>query len=427
MTSIQNGTLKPAAAHQLKAPASALTAGAAAAAKNLAPVPHLKNVAPAAQASTENTGRWTAEEHRLFLQGLEQHGKGWKKIASLIRSRTVVQIRTHAQKYFQKLAKARQNGEGLEDVHHHMGGAGGAGSGGGAGFSASSKKRKAAMINGNKRKGIKSVVASVANEHSTVDSWQPMIAPSFMPYMQQVQAQKTTNQTIVSSLEDAMYRYLTPAPEGNVELTVAALANQNGVVNSTHSSVPGTVAPTSSRQTAAGLGQSIILPQEFGSAVIDKDAEGSPTGVADLSAFTFPFNSKDPPTWFAKGDDVEDLLKEAGNLDWLSDPGVSLDNSINEIGSMCSTSESEATIEPQQQPIISKVSLAALANLSSAELSAALPSMPNFSEADLASSKRIKSEANLLGTSASNADFGFDPSISGFDDQAFVAALLENE
>ena len=28
----------------------------------------------------ENTGRWTAEEHSLFLQGLEQHGKGWKKI-----------------------------------------------------------------------------------------------------------------------------------------------------------------------------------------------------------------------------------------------------------------------------------------------------------------------------------------------------------
>lgn len=82
----------------------------------------------------ENTGRWTAEEHRLFLQGLEQHGKGWKKIASLIKSRTVVQIRTHAQKYFQKLAKARQNGEqvnvmdgsgagvavsGVNQHHHH--------------------------------------------------------------------------------------------------------------------------------------------------------------------------------------------------------------------------------------------------------------------------------------------------------------------
>eukprot|EP00953_Heterococcus_sp_UTEX-ZZ885_P038614 19822-Heterococcus_DN1.PRE.1 len=59
----------------------------------------------------ENTGRWTYGEHCLFLKGLEQHGKGWKKIASLIRTRTVVQIRTHAQKYFQKLAKAKQNGD----------------------------------------------------------------------------------------------------------------------------------------------------------------------------------------------------------------------------------------------------------------------------------------------------------------------------
>lgn len=60
----------------------------------------------------QNTGRWTNEEHRLFLRGLELHGKGWKKIASLIKTRTVVQIRTHAQKYFQKVAKAKLNGGG---------------------------------------------------------------------------------------------------------------------------------------------------------------------------------------------------------------------------------------------------------------------------------------------------------------------------
>eukprot|EP00616_Rhizochromulina_sp_CCMP1243_P018883 CAMPEP_0118978964 /NCGR_PEP_ID=MMETSP1173-20130426/24864_1 /TAXON_ID=1034831 /ORGANISM="Rhizochromulina marina cf, Strain CCMP1243" /LENGTH=327 /DNA_ID=CAMNT_0006929203 /DNA_START=69 /DNA_END=1048 /DNA_ORIENTATION=+ len=59
----------------------------------------------------ENTGRWGSEEHKLFLRGLELYGKGWKKIASLIKTRTVVQIRTHAQKYFQKLAKAQRNNE----------------------------------------------------------------------------------------------------------------------------------------------------------------------------------------------------------------------------------------------------------------------------------------------------------------------------
>mmetsp|Transcript_5372 Transcript_5372/g.5537 ORF Transcript_5372/g.5537 Transcript_5372/m.5537 type:complete len:402 (+) Transcript_5372:75-1280(+) len=61
------------------------------------------------RAARENTGRWTREEHNLFLRGLELHGKGWKKIAALIKSRTVVQIRTHAQKYFLKMHKARQD------------------------------------------------------------------------------------------------------------------------------------------------------------------------------------------------------------------------------------------------------------------------------------------------------------------------------
>lgn len=60
----------------------------------------------------ENTGRWSNEEHGAFLEGLKAHGKEWKKIAKMIETRTVVQIRTHAQKYFQKLAKSReQKGE----------------------------------------------------------------------------------------------------------------------------------------------------------------------------------------------------------------------------------------------------------------------------------------------------------------------------
>jgi len=41
----------------------------------------------------------------MFLQGLKEHGKGWKEIAELVKTRTVVQIRTHAQKYFLKLSK----------------------------------------------------------------------------------------------------------------------------------------------------------------------------------------------------------------------------------------------------------------------------------------------------------------------------------
>jgi SHAQKYF class myb-like DNA-binding protein len=54
-------------------------------------------------------GRWTNEEHRLFLHGLQLHNKQWKLIADLVKTRTVVQIRTHAQKYFQKLEKMSQS------------------------------------------------------------------------------------------------------------------------------------------------------------------------------------------------------------------------------------------------------------------------------------------------------------------------------
>jgi SHAQKYF class myb-like DNA-binding protein len=149
-----------------------------------------------AGSSGENTGRWTTEEHNLFLQGLELHGKGWKKIAGLIKSRTVVQIRTHAQKYFQKLAKAKQNGE---DVTMTGGGASNGGvvtgsnmtmmmgeggrsalsggavanaagsalsssSGAGAGHAAAHSNKRRKQTSGTKRKAIQSVVASARRE-----------------------------------------------------------------------------------------------------------------------------------------------------------------------------------------------------------------------------------------------------------------------
>lgn len=52
-----------------------------------------------------NKGRWTKREKKLFEEAYNRYGKEWKLIASIIGSRTVIQIRTHAQKYFQKIAK----------------------------------------------------------------------------------------------------------------------------------------------------------------------------------------------------------------------------------------------------------------------------------------------------------------------------------
>lgn len=51
-------------------------------------------------------GRWTPEEHELFVKYLLQEGKDWKRISERIKTRTAVQVRTHAQKYFLKLINA---------------------------------------------------------------------------------------------------------------------------------------------------------------------------------------------------------------------------------------------------------------------------------------------------------------------------------
>eukprot|EP00644_Phytophthora_capsici_P014379 jgi/Phyca11/4857/fgenesh1_pm.PHYCAscaffold_3_\ len=54
-------------------------------------------------------GRWNTEEHQWFLKGLEMfQGPAWGEIARLIGTRTSTQVRTHAQKFFTKMARLNQ-------------------------------------------------------------------------------------------------------------------------------------------------------------------------------------------------------------------------------------------------------------------------------------------------------------------------------
>lgn len=52
---------------------------------------------------TTNEGRWSIEEQNKFLEGLELYGMKWKRYKNLIKSRTLDQIRAHAQKFFLKM------------------------------------------------------------------------------------------------------------------------------------------------------------------------------------------------------------------------------------------------------------------------------------------------------------------------------------
>ena len=47
-------------------------------------------------------GRWTDDEKRLFVEAYEMFGKDWKKIKAHVGTRTGMQIRSHAQKFFKK-------------------------------------------------------------------------------------------------------------------------------------------------------------------------------------------------------------------------------------------------------------------------------------------------------------------------------------
>lgn len=52
-------------------------------------------------------GRWTADEHERFLSGFRIHGHKWKRVQQVVRTRSVTQVRTHAQKYLLKVAKLK--------------------------------------------------------------------------------------------------------------------------------------------------------------------------------------------------------------------------------------------------------------------------------------------------------------------------------
>ncbi|XP_071421103.1 deubiquitinase MYSM1 isoform X2 [Pithys albifrons albifrons] len=63
--------------------------------------------------------KWTLEEKELFEQGLVKFGRRWTKIAKLIGSRTVLQVKSYARQYFRNKAK---NGDCEKEEHSQHGG-----------------------------------------------------------------------------------------------------------------------------------------------------------------------------------------------------------------------------------------------------------------------------------------------------------------
>ncbi|KAL2527353.1 Protein REVEILLE 6 [Abeliophyllum distichum] len=58
---------------------------------------------------TKSRESWTDPEHDKFLEALQLFDRDWKKIEAFVGSKTVIQIRSHAQKYFLKVQKSGTN------------------------------------------------------------------------------------------------------------------------------------------------------------------------------------------------------------------------------------------------------------------------------------------------------------------------------
>jgi len=68
----------------------------------------------------KTVGRWTTEEHAQFINCLKTYGKDWDKLDEMIPTRNSLQIRSHCQKYFNRIKKDYNTNNPMEYILKNM-------------------------------------------------------------------------------------------------------------------------------------------------------------------------------------------------------------------------------------------------------------------------------------------------------------------
>ena len=50
---------------------------------------------------------WTEEEHKAFVDAIQKHGRDWSRVTEIVGSKTVQQVRSHAQKHFKRIQREK--------------------------------------------------------------------------------------------------------------------------------------------------------------------------------------------------------------------------------------------------------------------------------------------------------------------------------
>lgn len=253
----------------------------------------------------ESTGRWTREEHLLFMKGLELYGKGWKKIAGLIKTRTVVQIRTHAQKYFLKLSKARQNGD------HGMAGHG------------------RGLIDGVRRKRYRRTERPLALSSLLISYFRK-------PKLLGGSSQNPLNTPSTST--DTVSDLSTNKSDSPIQSNLGSSVSGSGVQDDQSSDADSTTTGNTDipqalaqaqHQVAQKAAQQDILDTQAGlynflSPVLAAEVPGGHPVLVPSHTNEPPQAQLEAPTWYKMGGQISNLLIEAECLDWSSDCGQKL-------------------------------------------------------------------------------------------------------